>query len=294
MRRSTYAIAIKAFALSLLTPYCFAADSVSLFHRYKSGQVFQVQTHEDAKVALTLESGVNELSHTTDSVRQFRVMSVDNGGNATVQVLIENVGMRATSSEGTVTYDSKTDAKPIEQFKEVAATVGHPLAEFIVTPTGEVTSAKPLHESVNSVDASSQSLEHPFVRLPTDAVTVGDEWSEKFKLVVDVPGKLPEAVNLKRTYKLTSIDKGRATVTWRTIVLTPINDPGLEGDLAQRVFNGSFEFDIAAGHMLTRTAKAEGHVISFQGEGTKLDTNIARKESLTAPTKTAAAGSTSR
>lgn len=264
-----------------------AAEPVTLTHHFAQGQEFFVQKHEDASVEVILESGTSELSHTTDSVRKFRVVSTDAAGNATVRIEIQQVGMKASSSEGTVVYDSTSSQEASLQFKDVAKTIGKPLAEFVVSPRGEVTSIKSLHESVTDVDASSQSLEHPFVWLSDKPVEVGAEWSEKIKLVIKLPEELPQAVNMKRIYKLESVDGGKATVSWRSVIVTPLQDAALEGEVVQRKFDGEFVFDIASGHLVARTAKATGNVVGFQGTGTQLKSTISRSESMTTAEKTA-------
>lgn len=264
-----------------------AEGPISLAHSFEQGDVYRVRKHEDASVEVMLESGTNELSHTADSVRQFRVMSVDANGAATVRVAIENVTMRATTSEGTITYDSNSDEKPTEQFEDVAKTIGQPLAEFVVTKAGEVTNVKSLHESVTDIDANSQSLEHPFVSLPDKPIEVGDQWSETFKVVIKLPEELPYAVKLKRAYTLDSVTAGVAQISWRTLVLTPIKDAVLEGELIQRQFAGTLTCHLADGRLIKRTATASGDVVGFQGNGTRLKSEIARTEAMTIAKATA-------
>ena len=275
---------------------CFAAtaaamadESVSLRHQFEKGADFYLAKHENAQVVVSLESGDSTLSHTADSLRRFRVVDVAADGNATIRLEIVEIQMTATTSEGSISYDSRSTTKPIEQFEEVAETIGKPLAEFVVTTKGEVVSVKPIHESATELDTSAQSLEHPFVLLPDEPIAVGDRWSETLKTVVKLPEKLPESVKLKRNYVLESIDGDVAKVSWKTLVLTPIQDPTLEGEIVQRAFHGSYTFDVSAGGLVTRDAEASGDVVGFQGPGTHLKSKISRRESMKTP-KAVAAG----
>lgn len=265
--------------LSALTAVA-AAEPVRLAHRFTVGQEILVEAQHEAELKITKNEEQTEVTHATDSQRRYVVESIDATGAATVVSSVTSVNMSASSPDGAWSYDSTTGAKPPEQFAGVAETVGKPLARFVVTPTGSVELVTPLLKGVVNASADSQAYEHPFVRLPDQPVSVGDEWSESFKKVIMIPKQNPEAVNMKRVYRLESFDGSRATIRWRSVVLTPIRDSRIEGELAQHKLDGSLEFDVKAGRMISREAAADADVVGFSGGGSLLESHVERSEKV--------------
>ena len=278
MSREAFLLCLSAVCFGALP--VLAEGPVTLRHRFTVGQDVVVEGTEDASVEVTVEGNVTKLAHKTDSVRRFHVAAIDPMGNATVRVEISEIHMEASSSEGMISFDSSSSETPHEQFKEVSKTIGKPLAEFVVSPLGEIVSVTPLHESAAELDTATRSLEHPFVRLPSEPVGTGDEWSETFKVVIKKDEELPQAVKMKRTYQIESIADSIVTASWRTLVLTPIKDPALESDVVQRSFDGTFRFNVRAGQTVNRSAKSAGEVVGFQGSGSQLNSKITRSESI--------------
>lgn len=258
------------------------AEPVRLMHRFDVGQTFTVRTDHRARLEITKEEQLTTVDHQTDSVQSYLVESIDATGSATVVSRVDAVLMRASSNgEGTVEYDStKLDAKPHEQFAAVQETVGKPLTRFVVSPFGTVDAVQPLLKGVVSSDASSQSHEHPFVRLPSEAVEPGATWDEKFKLVITIKGELPEAVNVKRKYQLDGLKDGIASISWRTVVLTPIRSTQLESELIQQTLDGMIEFDVAKGRIVLRKSGIDRQVVGFDGGGSKFRSVVDRTERL--------------
>lgn len=266
------------------------ADPLEFSHSFRAGEKFVVRTDHSSTIEVTEKETLQVIANATNSLRRYTIESIDDDGAATVLMEIEAVVITASDSESTVQYDSASAEEPPEQFIPVANSVGKPHARFKISPKGEVISVTPLQETTKKADEASQSLEQPFVRLPDGPVEIGGTWSETFKVIISIPDRLPEAVRLKRSYQLESIEDGLAKVSWKTIVLTPIDDTRLEAELVQRQLGGTFVFDTTAGRLVSRTGSSDRNVVGFRGGASMLRSIIKRKESL--EPQTAAAGST--
>ena len=56
-------------------------------------------------------------------------------------------------------------------------------------------------------------------------------------------------VNTRMRYRLEQVKTGVATISVKTQILTPINDPSVRSQLVQRISQGEIRFDIDAGRL---------------------------------------------
>jgi hypothetical protein len=72
-------------------------------------------------------------------------------------------------------------------------------------------------------------------------------------------------IKTRQVYTLEKVLTGIATISVRTEVLTPVDDPAVQSQLVQRVKRGEIKFDIDAGRVLSQQMDIDETVIGFNG-----------------------------
>ena len=244
--------------------------SYKLRYKFKAGEAVRWAVEHRAKVRTTISASTqsdDSLGNTqtaetlSKSVKVWKVQSIDDKGNVTLVHSVEHVSMwQKFDGRQETRYDSDTDATPPVGYDNVAAAVGKPLAELTLDPRGVV---------VKREELSTQSAplpENVTLPLPEHAVTVGEEWTMPADITVNVPPQnVTKKIKARQLYRLESVDDGVATVRLETQVLSPVNDPVIELQLAQSKASGTVRFGIAAGRILSQESDVDEHVTGFQG-----------------------------
>ncbi len=247
-----------------------AAEAVLLRYRFTPGQIIRYMTDDDSTVEVEQSGEATTVRYSTRTWKHYRVKSVDAWGTAVVEVVIDRVHMRAAGEGTTVEFDSREPGAAPPQFAHILDTIGRAVVALTVNPSGRMEGAEfllgretqPL--SVEDRDAQILAL------LPSEPVRVGETWRERFDVPVKVEGSLTRNVRLQRTYRLTALDKGRATIDLETIILTPLQDPELESQLIQRTPSGVLVLDVEHGLVLSKRTLLHNQVVGFSGPGSRL------------------------
>jgi hypothetical protein len=244
--------------------------SYKLRYKFKAGEIVRWEVEHRAKVRTTISAstqsddalGNTQTAETlSKSVKVWKVKSIDEKGNVTLVHSVEHVSMwQKFDGRQETRYDSDTDATPPAGYENVAVAVGKPLAELTLDPRGVVVKREEL------LTQSAPLPENITLPLPENAVAVGEEWTMPADITVNVPPQnITKKIKARQLYRLESVDGGVATVRLETQVLTPVNDPVIELQLAQSKANGTVRFDIAAGRILSQESDVDEHVTGFRG-----------------------------
>lgn len=247
-----------------------AAEPVLLRYRFAPGQIVRYVTSDDSTVEIEQSGEATTVQYSTRTWKHYRVKSVDASGTAVVEVVIDRVHMRASGEGQTVEFDSREPGAAPPQFAHILDTIGRAVVALRVNPSGRMEGAEfllgretqPL--SVQDRDAQILTL------LPPEPVRVGETWKERFDVPVKVEGTLTRNVRLQRTYRLTEVREGRATIDLETIILTPLHDPELESQLIQRTPSGVLVLDVEQGLVLAKRTLLHNQVVGFSGPGSRL------------------------
>ncbi|HWB13162.1 MAG TPA: hypothetical protein VG826_28310 [Pirellulales bacterium] len=269
--------------------------SYKLRYKFKSGETVRWEVEHRAKVRTTISASTqsdDSLSNTqtaetlSKSVKVWKVKSVDEQGNVTLVHSVEHVSMwQKFDGRQETRYDSDTDATPPVGYDNVAAAVGKPLAELTLDPRGAVVKREELFAQAAPLP------ENITLPLPENAVAVGDEWTMPADITVNVPPQnVTKRIKARQLYRLESVDDGIATIRLETQVLTPVNDPIIELQLAQSKANGTVRFDTAAGRVVSQESDVDEHVTGFQGPASNSHYVMRFSEKLLPDEKRAAYG----
>jgi len=276
-----------ALLIGLVLGHAASADEQKheLRFKFEKGTSAHYAIRQQLSMEVEFNQAVEEASYSANSIRHFQVLDVDAQGNATLELMIDRCFMEATQNGNTSTYDStnlKAEVPP--EHAAVAALIGRPSVQIKVSPVGIVLGITPLlGQPQEKIDLSDQKLDVLFA-LPSESLAVGQLWTELFTTEVFVagPGGLKRSIKMQRTYRLTQVESGVATITAKTIVLTPNIPPDEEAQLIQKLWQGEIKFDMAAGRMLSRVQNVDGQVANFS-EGKGLITVKSTKRDVYAP-----------
>lgn len=260
------------------------------FVHYEVVQTMSIETRKGEAA----ESTVNE----SRAHKHFRVVSVDSDGAGTLEAVIDRVELTAQFGDNPpIVYDS-TSPPPPPQFADVDKTIGKPIVRVKVAPTGKLLSvvrtlSKDLQEGVtaDTGDAAPDTdrSKNFLVVFPDKPVHVGETWTDKLQISVNVSKQLRQPVTLRRRYRLESVANGSATISLDTSVLTPVNDPHVRAELIQRTPKGTIVFDLNRGLLVSRTLSVDKTELGVFGGGSLMRAVSERTERLVPQEKSAAA-----
>jgi len=208
------------------------------------------------------------------------VVAVDADGVATLEQSVDDVTMTSrTSDHGEVRWSSGSTDEPPPGYELVPHSLRVPLVRLKVTPDGRVLDRRELRPCP---PAATGDL--VVVPLPEEAVPEGKEWTVPQEVVVEVPNGPRKNVRTRLRYRLESVHDGIATIAVDTTVLTPIDDPRLEARLLERIWDGTIEFDLKAGRVISRKTGIDRRVVGFGGPQSSVRYKASLDESVIAAT----------
>ncbi|HTI50697.1 MAG TPA: DUF6263 family protein, partial [Planctomycetaceae bacterium] len=154
-----------------------------------------------------------------------------------------------------------------------------PLRPAEPATTGSSPAAGQGPAATDSADASHESY---LIPLPDQPIAVGDSWTERFDVVVREE-KLPVRIAMQRKYTLAAVADGKATIEFRTVILTPVQAAALSAQLIQRETAGKFVFDIQQGLIISRDVRVDSTVREPFGLGTSMRAVSTFREKLLSP-----------
>jgi hypothetical protein len=88
---------------------------------------------------------------------------------------------------------------------------------------------------------------------------------------------------MQTVYRLAEVTDGKAKITYRTVVLTPIEQPTIAAQLIQREVEGTIVFDIDRGLIESRDARLDRSVVGAFGPQSTMHAESRYKERLVSP-----------
>ncbi len=234
-------------------------EKYTLRYRFHPGETLRWEVVHRSIVDTTIAKTTRTVEALSKSIKAWRVRVVGPDGTASFEHLVESVDMRQKmTGQQEVRYNSLTDKQPPPGFKDVAESVGVPLAIIAMSNRGKI-----LKREQKQVKAAAQSKGQMTIPLPDEPVPVGHTWS----FSQDVPVKLStggiKSIRVRQTFKLQSVKTGVATIAVANQILTPIDDPKIESQLIQRESSGTVRFDVDAGRILSQQMDVDKQVVGF-------------------------------
>ncbi|MCA9071007.1 MAG: hypothetical protein KDA84_18900 [Planctomycetaceae bacterium] len=255
------------------------ASAYLLRYHFEKNEVLNYQV--DHETSMTTTAPPNYLEKVTNSVqsqKNHRVVGVDSKGNATLELMIKHAKMSAQFGDSNpLKFDSDHPKDCPKVYEHMRPIIGRPLARVQVSPRGELLQTRPQlpfsvlakAKLVKADGSFSEGASQNFlIEFPEDAIKVGEGWTNTFEVKVVVGKTLTQNVTMQRSYELVKVDGNIATIKLRTGLITPTRDGMILGQLIQMSPNGTIEFDLEKGRILSRTLtidKTEAGIINGHG-----------------------------
>lgn len=187
--------------------------------------------------------GTESLIETSSTTwRRWEFQDATDDGKVKARHWIDRMILRQ-NEEGKepIDYDSERDlAVP----KEIAAfgtekAVGVVLETFEINPLGVMSNKKKLVAEYQGREGDSNVMT-PF---PEGELAVGDVWTIPYTLYLKGSNEAVKPCRIIERFRLDKIDEKYATISFKTTLTSIIDDPVVEGALAERLFSGVALFD---------------------------------------------------
>ncbi len=254
------------------------APTWQLAFKFTPEQVVHYEDRFHSTIRLQKANKTVRILNNRKSRKHYRVLSVDKKGQGLVETVIDHIKIRAQQGdEPAITIDSSDgpDSCPVN-FRTLLATIGRPIARSRCDSSGKLLNVLSISKAWLKAHpgASNQSLAKSLqkqgflVPLPEQPVPIGGTWEESHEATTsDRVGK-QHRITLKKIYSLQKVEKDRATITWKTIRLTPITDPRLLAQLIQLVDTGKVILDIDRGVVISKTSNIDRTLVGPFGADT--------------------------
>jgi len=273
---------------------------VLLRYRFEPGQIVRYSVTLQDDYRITMGAVTDEPYSHQDSTKYYRVKSVAKDGSAELELAIEGIQIEIFQNgnkHNFKTGEAVTDATPAV-FTALNDLVGQPHLRLTASPRGEISNYKPLVAKDQVPQDPSSLAFDVLLKLPEQAVSVGETWKEEYEVPVFLAGASPTAplkksVRMQHLYTLQSHTDGLATIEIKTKVLSVIEDPEEEMQLLRRTPQGSVVIDTRRGLMVSKSLSQNNQVSGFE-KGASLINFRQRQEEKLLGTATAQSGAAIR
>ena len=233
---------------TLITPTLSSNEGESQGPKYRLAYRFEPNSSLSWNVShlvrkRTSYGGKESFVETSSStLRRWELLDVQSDGKVAARHWIDRMILRQ-NEEGKepVEYDSERDVvvpKEISAFGTEKA-VGVALENFCVDPLGVLSDKKRLVAEYQGREGDSNVI----VPFPSEEVAVGDVWTIPYSLYLKGTDKTIRPYRVVERFRLESVDDKYATISFKTTLVSIVDDPVVEGELAERLFSGRALFD---------------------------------------------------
>ncbi len=231
-----------------------------LRYKLKKGDLIKWRIVHLATTETTIQEQPETSRTRSVAIRSWKVLDVDDVGNATVQLTVEELEMwQKVSDRDEVTYNSRTDKTAPPEYLQAAETVGVPLLTAKVTPSGQIVARDRPKENF---DLGLGQMTIPFPEKPQSP---GQSWYVPRQLLVQLPGGTIKRIKIRQKHTLVKVETGVATIRIVSQPITPIDNPQIEAQLMQDLIDGTVRFDLDKGCLLSRQVDWDETVVEFAG-----------------------------
>lgn len=259
-----------------------AGPGYVLAYKFHKGDVVRYESVQKSKFVSQFKGTAETSTNETHTRKAYRVVKVNEDGSAELETVIEWVKMIVDFGDGSVKteFDSNDPgAKTQAKFADVYRNIGKPQARTQNSPSGKVLKVREMQlvtpaaagaQLVKMKDMTGQDAYAFLTIFPDKPVKVGEDWKEKSEAMVTVDGNLKKPIDMERRYTLKSVDGDMATITFKTVILSPVKDNNIAIQLIQRETEGELVFDMKKGAVLSRNVSHGKSIINPAGNNTAM------------------------
>ncbi|QDU50455.1 DUF6263 family protein [Gimesia panareensis] len=275
------------------------AKSYSLRYKFTPNEFVHYSVETTNQITVQLNQDKQTSANASNTLKHYRVISVNEEGNGTLETRIDRVKMSVQFDNATpATFDSEQPPeKDLEQFKPIRKNMSKP-TRVVYSPVGKV--LKILELTISQDGAKFEEAKAPgkidqeqkrhlgfLIPLPEEEVKIGDSWNDDLDVEVALSKTLRKKVPVRRTFTLDAVEDGTAVITFKTKIMTRLNDPKLSMQLIQKTPSGTIKLDLERGILISQDVSLDkAQVGVFDGKGA-MRAVTTRVETLVDPTEVA-------
>ncbi len=223
-------------------------------------------------------SGKNETtSSRTESTKLWKVSSVDSIGNITFVHSVESSKLwQKIGDDEAIAFDSTSTDEVPDEFFGTSEMIGKPLAVITITPSGKVVDRK---SSIEKIDFGIGDICTP---MPENPIPIGHRWYVPTEFTANDEDGRRLQLKARLHYQLTKIVEGKAYISFRTEVLTLIENDKIRSQLLQKLTDGYIAFDMQTGRMANKEIEWNETVQEYAGPDSFLQYNGKMTEQIVA------------
>ncbi|MDO5553542.1 MAG: hypothetical protein Q4G68_07250 [Planctomycetia bacterium] len=242
----------------------------TLTYRFTPQEIMQWDVTHRINKKVTYSGKTQAIETLSRIVRQWHIVEDCGNGKFKCEHKIEKMILeQRTEGEDPIVYNSETDLVVPKVFAIFGTdkTIGPVLERFEIDPQGLMTKKEKLVREFQGLEADSKVL----VPFPREPVAVGDSWTIPYTIYLKGRDETVRACQALQKFTLENVQDSLATISFRAILLSVVNDPVLEGQLAEKIFTGTSRFDMVSGRTLTTELNFDRSVPLAMGDASHLD-----------------------
>lgn len=241
-------------------------EKVLMRYKFAPGTVLRSEVLHVSKNGTRINSVLQEASSRTITEKSWHVLETTDN-TTTFEYRVDQIELAQQFGESEEIRYSTKDAteKPPVQFASAVDTAGKVISTIQIDSRGMVVARS------DSKDPPHMGMGDITMPLPEESVGVGATWEVPREMRIERKDGTSRLIKFRELFKLEKISAGVATVAVRSEPLSAIADPAEEAQVMQQLSNGTIQFDVDAGRMISKELAWDHQVVAFSGPGSVLE-----------------------
>ncbi len=257
------------------TPSTLGGEEFSFRYKLQPGMVISSEVTHLAKTDTKIDSAEQNSHSRTVSQKTWEVTRVDKGEMTFEYKIVEIDMSQRIGTETEIRFSSKSGDEPARQFKAAADSVGKIISTVTIDDQGMIIARS---DDTNPPNLGMGDITLPVPKMP---IAVGATWEVPRELRIRRDDGSVKTVRFRELFRFDKVSAGVATIAVRSEMLTAISEPKEEAQVLQQLSNGTIQFDIDAGRMISKELAWDKVVVGFSGAGSVMDYSARLEEQVT-------------
>ena len=257
------------------TPSTLGGEEFLFRYKLQPGMIISSEVTHLAKTDTKIDSVEQNSNSRTVSQKTWEVTRVEKGEMTFDYKILEIDMSQRIGADMEIRYSSKAGDEPARQFKAAADSVGKVISTVTIDEQGMIVARS---DDTNPPNLGMGDITLP---VPKKPIAVGATWDVPRELRIRRDDDTIKTVRFRELFKLEKVSAGVATIAVRSEMLTIISEPKEEAQVLQQLSNGTIQFDIDAGRMISKELSWDKVVVGFSGAGSVMDYSARLEEQVT-------------
>ncbi|QDU45717.1 hypothetical protein Mal52_42120 [Symmachiella dynata] len=247
------------------------APRYELTYIFTPGQVVHLQSDYHAKMTVKFKQAKQIDKNKSKLWKHYTVVAVSEDGAGTLELQLDKAHQEAQFGEHPPEVFKSDDPKfHHRKFRDTLKKIGRPTALIDYSAQGKLLKVVDPAGTKKVAARKRPPQDHQgfLIPLPSKPVSVGETWKDPYQQSVGIKGGLSRIIDMLRVYELKSVDGDLATIEFKTVILTPVNNKEILVQLIQRQTEGTIVFDMKQGLIVEKLITVNESVVNAFGPGT--------------------------